>query len=44
MKNRMDETQTFGEFSGIFQDPKKLITLTGFVSKKFKVHDASTPD
>ena len=42
MKNRMDETQTFGEFSGIFQDPKKLITLTGFVSKKFKVHDAST--
>ena len=42
MKNRKGEAQVFSEFDGIFQDPKKLITLTGFVSKKFKIHDTST--
>jgi hypothetical protein len=42
MKNRKVEAKTFGEFDDVFQDPKKLITLTGFVSKKFKIHDVST--
>ena len=42
MKNRKEESQTFREFDDLFQDPKKLTTLTGFVSKKFKIQDAST--
>jgi len=42
IKNRKEEIKTFQEFNDIFQDQKKLITLTGFVSKKFKIHDMST--
>jgi hypothetical protein len=42
VKNRKEETQTFKDFNEIFQDPKKLITLTGFISKKFNVTDTST--
>jgi ribosomal protein S18 len=42
MKNRREESQTFCEFDDLFQDPKKLTTLTGFVSKKFNIQDAST--
>ena len=42
VKNRTDETKTFQDFNNIFQDPKKLTTLTGFVSKKFKIQDVST--
>ena len=42
VKNRKEETQTFKDFNEIFQDPKKLITLTGFISKKFNVIDTST--
>jgi len=42
VKNREEETQTFKDFNDIFQDPKKLITLTGFISKKFNVVDTST--
>ncbi len=42
MKNRKEESQTFREFDDIFQDPKKLTTLTGFISKKFKIQDSST--
>jgi len=42
VKNRKDETKTFQDFNDIFQDPKKLTTLTGFVSKKFKIRDVST--
>ena len=42
MKNRREESQTFREFDDLFQDLKKLTTLTGFVSKKFKIQDAST--
>ena len=42
VKNRKDETKTFQDFNNVFQDPKKLTTLTGFVSKKFKIHDVST--
>lgn len=42
IKNRKDESKTFQDFNNIFQDPKKLTTLTGFVSKKFKIRDVST--
>ena len=42
IKNRKDESKTFQDFNNIFQDPKKLTTLTGFVSKKFEIHDVST--
>ena len=42
IKNRREESQTFREFDDVFQDPKKLATLTGFVSKKFKIQDMST--
>jgi len=42
IKNRREESLTFREFDDVFQDPKKLTTLTGFVSKKFKIHDMST--
>lgn len=42
VKNRKEETETFKEFNDIFQDPKKLITLTGFISKKFNIKDIST--
>ena len=42
MKNRKNESNTFSEFDVLFQDPKKLITLTGFISKKFKITDVST--
>ena len=42
VKNRKEETQTFKDFNEIFQDPKKIMTLTGFISKKFNVVDTST--
>ena len=42
IKNRMDETKTFQDFNYLFQDPKKLVTLTGFISKKFKIPAVST--
>lgn len=42
IKNCKDESKTFQDFNDIFQDPKKLTTLTGFVSKKFKIRDVST--
>ncbi len=42
IKNRKNESHTFGEFNRLFQDPKMLITLTGFASKKFKIAEAST--
>lgn len=42
IKNRKDETKTFQDFNDVFQDAKKLLTLTGFVSKKFKIQDVST--
>ena len=42
IKNRKDETKMFQDFNDLFQDPKKLLTLTGFVSKKFKIQDVST--
>ena len=42
IKNRKDESKTFQDFNNIFQDPKKLTTLTGFVSKKFEIRDVST--
>ena len=42
IKNCKDETRTFVEFNEVFQDPKKLTTMTGFISKKFKISDEST--
>jgi len=42
IKNRKDGSKTFQDFNNIFQDPKKLTTLTGFVSKKFEISDVST--
>ena len=42
VKNRVDENKTFQDFNNLFQDPKKLMTLTGFVLKKFKISDVST--
>jgi hypothetical protein len=42
ISNRKEETETFQEFNGIFQDPKKMITLSGFISKKFNVGEIST--
>ncbi len=42
IKNRKEETQTFDDFNNVFQDPKKLITMTGFVLKKFNIDEIST--
>jgi len=42
IRNRKEETKTFQDFYGIFEDPKKLVTLTGFISKKFNIQDVST--
>ena len=42
VKNRVNETKTFQDFNNLFQDPKKLVRFTGFVSKKFKISDVST--
>jgi hypothetical protein len=42
INNRKEETKTFQEFNDIFQDPKKMVTLSSFVSKKFKIDEIST--
>ncbi len=42
INNCKEETKTFQEFNNIFQDPKKMITLSSFISKKFKIDEMST--
>ena len=37
INNRKEETKTFQEFNDIFQDPKKMVTLSSFVSKKLRL-------
>ncbi len=42
ISNLNADTKIFQDFNNIFQEPKKMITLSGFISKKFNIEDTST--